>query len=145
MLWEQTEILATDLSTRMLDRARGGVYSQLEVNRGLPASALVRYFSEEGADWRIHAGLARRVEFERIDLTRAWPDLPEMDMIFLRNVLLYFDEETRRDVLERAHRLLRPDGYLVVGAAEATFPLKESFATRTCGKAAFYRAQALEV
>jgi chemotaxis protein methyltransferase CheR len=142
-LWEQTEILATDLSDRMLARAQGGVYSQLEVNRGLPAPALVRYFAEEGADWRIDPVLGKRITFRPLNLNQEWPDLPGMDVVFLRNVLLYFDHESRREVLGRVRRLLRPDGYLILGAAEATFPTQENYAVQTCGKAAYYRVRAL--
>jgi len=144
-LWEQTEILATDLSDRMLDRARHGVYSQLEVNRGLPAPLLVRYFAEAGADWRIDPELGKRITFRPINLTQDWPDVPGMDVVFVRNVLLYFDNETRREVLRRVRRLLRPDGTLILGAAEATFPTQKNYAVQTCGKAAYYRVRALEV
>jgi chemotaxis protein methyltransferase CheR len=144
-LWEQTEILATDLSDRMLDRARHAVYSQLEVNRGLPAPLLVRYFAEEGTDWRIDPALGKRITFRPLNLTREWPDLPRMDVVLLRNVLLYFDNETRREVLDRVRCLLRPDGTLILGAAEATFPIQENYAVQTCGKAAYYRVRALEV
>jgi chemotaxis protein methyltransferase CheR len=144
-LWEQTEILATDLSDRMLDRARNGVYSQLEVNRGLPAPMLVRYFAEEGADWRIDPELGKRITFQQFNLTQEWPDRPGMDVVFVRNVLLYFDNETRREVLGRVRHLLRPDGILILGAAEATFPTRENYAVQTCGKAAYYRVRALEV
>ena len=144
-LWEQTEILATDLSDRMLARARHGVYSQLEVNRGLPAPLLVRYFAEEGVDWRIDPALGKRITFRSLNLTQEWPDLPGMDVVFVRNVLLYFDNETRREVLGRVRRLLRHDGTLILGAAEATFPTQENYAVQTCGKAAYYRVRALEV
>ncbi|MHC4134607.1 MAG: CheR family methyltransferase [Planctomycetota bacterium] len=144
-LWEQTEILATDLSDRMLARAQHGAYSQLEVNRGLPAPLLVRYFAEEGADWRIDPVLGKRITFRSLNLTQEWPDLPSMDVVFVRNVLLYFDNETRREVLGRVRRQLRSDGTLILGAAEATFPTQENYAVRTCGKAAYYRVQALEV
>ncbi|MHC4549582.1 MAG: CheR family methyltransferase [Planctomycetota bacterium] len=144
-LWEQTEIYATDLSNRMLARAGQGLFRQLEVNRGLPAPMLVRYFEEEGADWRIRRPLRDRIAYGQLNLTGEWPELPEMDLIFLRNVLLYFDEPTRQEVLEQARKVLRPDGYLVLGAAEATFPLRESFEVHSCGEAAYYRARALEV
>lgn len=142
-LWEQTEILATDLSDRMLARAQTGVYTQLEVNRGLPAPLLVRYFAEEGADWRIDPALGSRITFRPLNLTRDWPGLPGMDVVFVRNVLLYFDDDTRRDVLGRVRHLLRPDGFLILGAAEATFPNQESYAVQTCGKAAYYRVRVL--
>lgn len=141
-LWAQTEILATDLSDRMLERAREGLYTQLEVNRGLPAPALVRYFGEEGPEWRIDPALAARITFAPLNLTQEWPDLPDMDVVFLRNVLLYFDNDARRKVLGRVRRLLRPGGILILGAAEATFPTQENYAVQTCGKAAYYRVRA---
>jgi len=144
-LWPHVEVFATDISERVLARARSAVFTQLEINRGLPAPMLVRYFEEEGPNWRVRSGLSERVEFSRLSLNGEWPELPEMDVVFLRNVLLYFDPETRSKVLDRVRRVLRPDGFLVLGAAEATFPHQDSFAVQSCGDAAYYRVRALEV
>jgi chemotaxis protein methyltransferase CheR len=144
-LRDQVEIWASDLSERALARAGEGRYSQLEVNRGLKASLLVRHFEEDGEHWRVRAALKERVRFGRLNLAKPWPPLPEMDVILIRNVLMYFGTETRLDVLERVHRLLRPDGYLFLGAAEGTIPQEETFALARSGRVSFHRARPVEV
>jgi len=144
-LAEDVEIWATDLSGRMLERCQQGRYSQLEVNRGLPAPMLVRHFEEEDGQWRVSARLRGRVQAGPIDLSRPWEGLPEMDIVFLRNVLIYFENPLREEVLQRVHRQLRPDGYLFLGSAEATFTRHECFEAERVGKAGFHRARALEV
>jgi chemotaxis protein methyltransferase CheR len=144
-LLDHVEVWASDLSERALARARDGRYTQLEVNRGLPASLLVRHFEEDGEDWRVRAALKERVRFGRLNLAAPWPPLPEMDVILIRNVLMYFGEETRVEVLERVHRLLRPDGYLFLGAAEGTLPREEAFAVARAGRVSYHRARPVEV
>jgi chemotaxis protein methyltransferase CheR len=115
----RVEITATDLSDQVLAQARSGRYSQLEVNRGLPAPMLVRYFRRNGADWQIADELRTAVSFQKHNLLDATPAGP-FDIVFLRNVLIYFDLETKRSILSRVHRALRPGGFLVLGAAETT-------------------------
>jgi len=144
-LRERVEIWASDLSERALARASEGRYAQLEVNRGLPATLLVRHFEEDGEHWRVRGELKERVRFGRLNLAGPWPPLPEMDVILIRNVLMYFGEETRRDVLERVHRLLRPDGYLFLGVAEGTIPGDETFAIARSGRVSYHRARPVEV
>lgn len=141
----QIEIWASDLSERALARAEEGRYTQLEVNRGLKATLLVRHFEEDGEHWRVRGGLKERVRFGRLNLAGPWPPLPEMDVILLRNVLMYFGDETRAEVLERVHRLLRPDGYLFLGAAEGTIPAEEAFSLARKGRVAYHRARPVEV
>jgi chemotaxis protein methyltransferase CheR len=144
-LRDKVEVWASDLSERALARAQEGRYTQLEVNRGLKASLLVRFFEEDGEHWRVRAGLKERVRFGRLNLAAPWPPLPEMDVILIRNVLMYFGDETRVDVLERVHRLLRPDGYLFLGAAEGTIPAEESFSLARKGRVSYHRARPVEV
>ncbi|HEY0188928.1 MAG TPA: CheR family methyltransferase [Cellulomonas sp.] len=115
----RTEITATDLSDQVLAQARAGRYSQLEVNRGLPAPMLVRYFRRNGADWQIADELRGAITFQKHNLLDATPVGP-FDIVFLRNVLIYFDLDTKRSILSRVHRALRPGGFLVLGAAETT-------------------------
>jgi chemotaxis protein methyltransferase CheR len=136
--WE-VHILATDLSTAMLARAQEASYSQLEVNRGLPAAMLVKHFSKEGMHWRVVPGLRRTVEFRPLNLGATWPPLPRMDLVLLRNVLIYFDAETKRMIAERMRRQLRPDGYLVLGAAENLLGLDEAVERVTFGRTICYR------
>jgi chemotaxis protein methyltransferase CheR len=97
-------ILATDLSPEMLERTRRGAYSQLEVNRGLPAPRLVRHFRRQGADWVIEEPLRRMVETRPLNLAGTWPAMPPMDLVFLRNVLIYFDLATKRQILAQRVR-----------------------------------------
>jgi chemotaxis protein methyltransferase CheR len=123
----RVRIIATELSEEMLARAREGRYSQLEVNRGLPASLLVKYFCQHGSDWQIREDLRRRVEFQIVNLAEAWPPLPPMDVILMRNVLIYFGVETKKRILSKVRQLLKPDGFLFLGGAETTFNLDDAF------------------
>lgn len=113
------DITATDLSDQVLAQARSGRYSQLEVNRGLPAPMMVRWFQRNGHDWQIADELRRTITFTKHNLLDPAPAGP-FDIVFLRNVLIYFDLDTKRSILGRVHRALRPGGYLVLGAAETT-------------------------
>jgi len=132
-------LLASDLSQEMLARAREGRYSQLEVNRGLPAALLVKYFRQQGAIWELHADVRRLVELREINLAQPWPFLPRMDLVLIRNVMIYFDVETKKTILGRLARLLRPDGYLLLGGAETTFHLDDSFRRVESLKSVFYQ------
>jgi chemotaxis protein methyltransferase CheR len=123
----RVRIIATELSEGMLARAREGLYSQLEVNRGLPATLLVKYFRQCGTDWQIREDLRRRVEFQFLNLAEAWPLLPPMDVILMRNVLIYFGLDTKKNILGRVRHLLKPDGFLFLGGAETTFNLDDNF------------------
>src|SRR5262249_29868273 len=115
--WE-LRIVATDLSTDALARAREGRYSQLEINRGLPASLLAKYFTRQGTDWQLKDEVRRMVDYCPLNLIESWPTMSVMDIVLMRNVLIYFDVETKKRVLSRVHQLLQPDGYLFLGAAE---------------------------
>ncbi|HEX5484067.1 MAG TPA: protein-glutamate O-methyltransferase CheR, partial [Terriglobia bacterium] len=119
--------IASDISQAILDRAQAGRYTQLEVNRGLPAAMLVKYFRQLGTEWEIREDIRKMIEFRRVNLIDPWPPLPEMDLILVRNVLIYFEVEKKKEILERARRLLRPDGFLLLGGAETTINLDDSF------------------
>jgi chemotaxis protein methyltransferase CheR len=136
--WD-VQILATDLSSEMLSRARAGSYSQRDVNRGLPVSLLVKYFTRCGVQYQVAADLRRMVEFRPMNLAEAWPPMPAMDVIFLRNVLIYFDLETKKRILGRIRSVLRPDGYLFLGGAETTINLDDAFERVPCEKTSYYR------
>lgn len=131
--------VATDLSREMIERARVGRYSQLEVNRGMPAPLLVKYFQRQGVEWQLKEELRKTVEFRQMNLVEAWSALPEMDIIFMRNVLIYFDVPTKKAILAKVRRLLRPDGYLFLGAAETTLNLDDGFERMQFDKASCYR------
>jgi chemotaxis protein methyltransferase CheR len=132
-------ILATDLSTEMVERARRGRYSQLEINRGMPAPLLVKYFQRHGVEWQLKDEVRKMVEFRPMNLVDAWTSMPEMDVIFMRNVLIYFDVPTKKAILGKIRRILRPDGYLFLGAAETTLNLDEGFERVQFDKAGCYR------
>jgi chemotaxis protein methyltransferase CheR len=135
----QVRLLATDISQRMLDRTRAGLYSQLEVNRGLPAQRLVRHFTRSGTHWQVNDDLRRMVDCRLLNLDAPWPALPTMDVIFLRNVLIYFDIPTKQRILARVRSVLRPDGYLFLGGAETTLNLDAAFDRVQIGRAPAYR------
>jgi chemotaxis protein methyltransferase CheR len=134
-------LLATDISAEVLERAREGSYTQMEVNRGLPASLLVKYFEKQGPRWRIHSSLRHAVEFREVNLAGEWPALPPMDLIFLRNVLIYFDVATKKRILDRVRRVLRSDGHLFLGSAETTINLDPAFEPVQIGKVICYRVR----
>jgi chemotaxis protein methyltransferase CheR len=132
-------MLGTDLSSAMLDRAQAGVYSQLEVNRGLPAPMLVKYFQKKGQEWRIADRARSGVEFRELNLARTWSNVPRMDIVFLRNVMIYFDVDSKRSILARVRSILRSDGYLFLGGAETTYGLDDGYERVVLDKAAAYR------
>ena len=113
-------ILATDLNAQVVDRARTGRYSQLEINRGLPAPMLVRHVRRAGAEWEVDPALRANLTFQQHNLLTAPPGVGLFDVVFLRNVLIYFDLPTKRSILTRLHSRVRPGGYLLLGAAETT-------------------------
>ncbi len=119
--------IATDISNEMLNRCREGNYSQLEINRGLPANLMVKYFDRDGAHWQIKEDLRKMIDFKILNLSESWPYMPPMDIVMLRNVLIYFDVETKKNILDKIQKLLKPDGYLFLGAAETTINLNDSF------------------
>jgi len=132
-------ILATDLSAEVLGRAREGRYTQLEVNRGLPAALLLKYFRQHAAVWELADDVRRMVEFRELNLVREWPPLPRFDLVFLRNVMIYFDVDTKKAILGRVARVLRPDGHLLLGAAESTINLDDTFRRAEELKGGFYQ------
>ena len=115
--WD-VELIGTDLSSEVLEKARAGLYSQFEVQRGLPIQMLVKYFAQVGSMWQIDAGVRAMVDYRQLNLLESFQHLGTFDIIFCRNVLIYFDAETKKDIFERMARQLQPDGYLVLGAAE---------------------------
>ncbi len=120
-------IIGTDLSREVLARAAAGRFTQLEVNRGMPVRFLSRYFVRDKLDWEIRKEIRSMVEFIELNLLRAWPPLPRFDIIFLRNVLIYFDVITKRQIFEGMHRQLRHDGYLLLGNCETTLGIHDGF------------------
>jgi len=121
------ELTATDLSAQALEKARVGLYSQFEVQRGLPVRYLLKYFRKTGNLWQIDSALRGMVDFRQNNLLERSLALGPFDVVFCRNVLLYFDDDTRADVLGRIRRLLPSDGYLIVGATETLLSSTDKF------------------
>jgi len=121
------DIVATDLSTEVLEKAKAGIYSQFEVQRGLPIQMLIKYFTQVGETWQIAPEIRAMVQFRPFNLMNDFASLGMFDVVFCRNVLIYFDQQTKVGVLERAARVVERDGYLVLGAAETVVGLTDSF------------------
>jgi chemotaxis protein methyltransferase CheR len=123
----------------MVHRTHEGIYGQFEVNRGLPASYLVKYFVRAGTDWQLRPAVRRLVQAREMNLAEPWPPLARFDVIMLRNVLMYFDLETKRAILRRARQVLRPDGVLFLGSAETTGTVDDAWERLISGASMSYR------
>ena len=123
----RTEIVATDLSQEVLEKSRAGLYSQFEVQRGLPIQLLVKYFTQIGELWQINSELRAMVQHKQLNLLQDFSHLGKFDVIFCRNVLIYFDQETKINVFERMAKLIEPDGILTLGAAESVVGITDAF------------------
>jgi chemotaxis protein methyltransferase CheR len=135
------QILGTDFSSQVLERARSGKYQQIEMNRGLPASLLVKYFLRSGVDWQLREPLRRMAHFETIDLRRSMRALGPFDLVFCRNVMIYFDAETKRNILKELHGTLFRGGWLLLGGAETAFGVDEWFERQPVGNSIVYVAR----
>jgi chemotaxis protein methyltransferase CheR len=133
------QIVGTDLSGQVLDRARDARFLQIEVNRGLPAHYLVKYFTRQGLEWQLKDQVRSMVRFERFDLRQSPAALGSFDVIFCRNVLIYFDIATKKKILAGLRSALRDDGCLLLGGAEAILDLDGQFSRQVVGQAAVYR------
>jgi chemotaxis protein methyltransferase CheR len=122
------EILATDLSQEVLEKSRTGMYSQFEVQRGLPIQMLVQYFKQTGEFWQINADIRTMVQHRQLNLLKDFSNLGTFDVIFCRNVLIYFDQDTKAGVFDRFTKVIEPDGVLVLGAAESVVGISDAFA-----------------
>lgn len=132
-------ILATDLSEAVVEHARAGRYGQLDVGRGLPAPYLAKYFQRDGADWQLKEEIRRAVDFRPMNLITPWPTMGPFDLIMIRNVLIYFDAPTKTDLLRRLADVMRPEGALMLGAAESTLGFDVPLAATHVGRTTVYR------
>jgi chemotaxis protein methyltransferase CheR len=135
----KVRIFATDLSSAVLERAKQGRFTQLEMNRGLPAPMLVKNFAQEGLEWQVKPEVRALIDFRQMNLCEPWPAFPPMDLVFMRNVLIYFDIATKKRIFGRLREVLRPDGYLFLGAAETTLNIDDTFEGTERGKTICYR------
>lgn len=136
------EIVATDVSQVMVDRVRRGCYGQVEMNRGMPATHLVRHFTRAGTEWQVSERLRSVVRAQQLNLAAPFPELGRFDVVFLRNVLIYFDVATKQDILRRLHRMVAPDGYLLLGAAETGVDGTEHWELERHGRTSVHRPRA---
>ncbi|MDD1529907.1 chemotaxis protein CheR [Bradyrhizobium sp. WBOS7] len=121
------EIIATDLSQEVLEKAKAGIYSQFEVQRGLPIQMLVKYFKQTGETWQVNPELRAMIQHRQLNLLHDFSQLGTFDIIFCRNVLIYFDQDTKINIFNRLARQIEPDGFLVLGAAETVVGLTDTF------------------
>ena len=124
----KVEIVATDLSPSVLERAREGLYSTFEVQRGLPIQMLVRHFDQVEPNWRIKPELRQTISFRALNLLEDFSVLGQFDVVLCRNVLIYFDQPTKTRILSAIARRIAPDGALLLGGAESVFGLSDAFA-----------------
>jgi chemotaxis protein methyltransferase CheR len=123
----RTEIVATDLSQAVLEKSKAGIFSQFEVQRGLPIGLLVKYFTQNGELWQINAEIRSMVQHRQLNLLQDFSHLGVFDIIFCRNVLIYFDQNTKTNIFERLSRMMEPDGVLALGAAESVVGITNTF------------------
>lgn len=135
----RAHILATDVSTEMLRRTEEGLYSQLEVNRGLPVSRLMQHFTRSGTQWQVSNRLRGMVQTRQLNLAETWSQLPRADVVLLRNVMIYFDVRTKQRILANIRSVLKPGGYVVLGGSETTHNIDPGYERVSFGDAAAYR------
>ena len=135
----KVQMIGTDLSDEVLNKARAAKFSQIEVNRGLSAGLLMKYFQRDGMQWQLQPEVRNMATFTKLNLIERWPTLPSMDIVFLRNVLIYFAPETKRLILEKVRKVMAPKAVLFLGAAETTMGLDDSFERVQVDNSVFYR------
>ena len=123
----RVEIVATDLSQAVLEKSKAGIFSQFEVQRGLPIQMLVKYFTQTGELWQLNADIRAMVQHRQLNLLQDFSHLGTFDVIFCRNVLIYFDQDTKIGIFDRLARVLEPDGVLALGASESVVGISDAF------------------
>jgi chemotaxis protein methyltransferase CheR len=123
----RVEIIGTDLSQAVLEKSRAGIFSQFEVQRGLPIQMLVKHFTQIGELWQLNPDLRSMVQYRQLNLLHDFSQLGKFDVIFCRNVLIYFDQDTKARIFERLSKVVEPDGFMVLGAAESVVGISDAF------------------
>jgi len=135
----QIDILGTDLSHQILERARVGRYAQMEINRGLPSAYLVKYFKRQGLEWEVSDQVRRMVRFQQLDLRQIPRMFGPFDLVLCRNVLIYFDVETKRRIVQAMEATMTPGSMLLLGSAETLLNLESKLERKLAGAAAYYQ------
>jgi chemotaxis protein methyltransferase CheR len=135
------QILGTDFATKVVERANTGTYQQLEVNRGLPVSLLLKYFRRSGLEWQLTEPVKKMARFETIDLRKSMRTLGPFDLVFCRNVMIYFDHKTKMDIMKELHSTMFRGGWLLLGTTEAASGLEEWFDRKTVGNVTIFVAR----
>lgn len=135
--WD-VKILATDLSQNVLAKARDGFYNAHEISRGLPDPMLRKYFVQEKENWRVRPNMKDRIEFRQVNLVGAWPNVETMDLVFLRNVLIYFEPHIKKQIIGRISELMHPGSYLFLGGSETILGLSDGFRSHIIDKTVYY-------
>lgn len=138
----QMDILASDISEKVIEKAKAGLYSQFEVQRGLPVQLLVKYFQKQGDLWQVDPSLRQNIAFRTFNLLNGFQTLGTFDVVFCRNVLIYFNQQTKTDILNRIASRLAPDGFLFLGAAETVLGLTDAFEP-VAGKRGLYKRKGM--
>lgn len=138
------DLIATDFSAEMIARGEEGLYSHFEVQRGLPIRRLVAHFAEESGSWRIHENLRRMVSFRQFNLLDSFGWLDDLDVVFCRNVMIYFDQKTKAQLLDKIAEVLQPDGALILGHAETVRGSSEAFVPSGRSSTIFSKAKAVQ-
>lgn len=140
-LLPRVKIYATDIAETVLAKASSGLYSKLEVGRGMPSHLLSKYFKQSENDWQVNQELRDLVAFSELNLAGPWPALPQMDVILLRNVLIYFETDVKTAILKKTAPLLKSNGCLFLGASETTLNLKTDFVRVSEGRSSYYEVK----
>lgn len=135
------QIQGTDFSSKVVERARSGLYQQIEVNRGLPTKLLLKHFHRSGLSWQLNDDVRRMARFETIDLRKSMRTLGPFDLVFCRNVMIYFDDQTKRSIMKEIHSTLFRGGWLLLGGSETVFGVEEWFERKTVGNTTVYIAR----
>ena len=135
----KVDLLGTDISDDVLEKSKAGTYSQIEVNRGLPATLMTKYFQRAGMQWQVNDDLRSMTSFNKLNFIDPWPLMPKMDIVFMRNVLIYFCPQTKKSILQKLRSVLAPNGILFLGAAETTINLDSAFERVQVGDCSYYK------
>jgi chemotaxis protein methyltransferase CheR len=123
----QIKITASDISEEMLEKCRAGLYTQFEILRGLPPQYIPQFFQRAESKWQVKSDIRERIDFRYLNLCGDWGNLPKMDIVFIRNVLIYFDSDTKKTILEKMLQVIKPGGYLFLGSGEIPVGLEDRF------------------